>query len=431
MKKLALHWQILIGIAGGVLLGLLCAPLPDGKAFVLDWIKPFGTIFINLLKLIAIPLILVSLIKGVSDLKDLTQLSRLGIRTFGLYLLTTIIAVTLGLALVNVIQPGNYLAEGTRKEMLRSFGDDVQQKVDAASEIQDVRGPLQPLVDVVPENIFHSATQNSNMLQIIFFSLLVGIAMISLPFREVRAFKYVLDAGNAIVLKIVDLVMLAAPFGVFALIAALIVEAPSFDVFRALGMYAFTVVLGLVIVVYGMYSLFVYFMGGMNPLRFFRGISPAQLLAFSTSSSAATLPVTMDCTEKNLRVRKDVLSFVLPIGATVNMDGTCLYQAVAAIFIAQVMGYDLTTGQQLSVIVTATLASIGAAAVPGAGILMLVIVLESIGVSPAGIALIFAIDRPLDMLRTVVNVTGDTMVAVLINRFTKAQPVGGAGGLAD
>jgi len=428
MKKLALHWQILIGIVGGVLLGALCAPFSDGKAFVLDWIKPFGTIFVNLLKLIAIPLIIVSLVKGVSDLKDLTQLSRLGIRTFGLYLLTTIIAVTIGLALVNAVQPGNYLADGTRKELLRSFGHDVQQQVDAASEIQEVRGPLQPLVDVVPDNIFHSATQNSNMLQIIFFSLLVGIAMISLPFREVRAFKYVLDAGNAIVLKIVDLIMLAAPYGVFALIAALIVDAPSFDVFRALGMYAFTVVLGLVIVVYGIYSLFVYFMGRMNPLRFFRGISPAQLLAFSTSSSAATLPVTMDCTEKNLRVRKDVLSFVLPIGATVNMDGTCLYQAVAAIFIAQVMGYDLTTGQQLSVIVTATLASIGAAAVPGAGILMLVIVLESIGVSPAGIALIFAIDRPLDMLRTVVNVTGDTMVAVLINRFTKAQP---AGGLAD
>jgi len=422
MKKLALHWQILIGITGGVLLGMLCAPFPDGKAFVLDWVKPFGTIFINLLKLIAIPLIIVSLIKGVSDLKDLTQLSRLGVRTFGLYLLTTIIAVTLGLALVNAIQPGNYLAEDTRQEMLRSFGDDVREKVDAASEIQEIRGPLQPLVDVVPENIFLSATENSNMLQIIFFSLLVGIAMISLPFREVRAFKYVLDAGNAIVLKIVDIIMLVAPYGVFALIAALIVEAPSFDVFRALGMYAFTVILGLVIVVYGVYSLFIYFMGGMSPGRFFRGISPAQLLAFSTSSSAATLPVTMDCTEKNLHVRKDVLSFVLPIGATVNMDGTCLYQAVAAIFIAQVMGYDLTTAQQLSVIVTATLASIGAAAVPGAGILMLVIVLESIGVSPAGIALIFAIDRPLDMLRTVVNITGDAMVAVLINRFTKEKP---------
>jgi len=421
MKKIALHWQILIGIVGGVLLGMLCAPFSEGKAFILDWVKPFGTIFINLLKLIAIPLIIVSLVKGVSDLKDVTQLSRLGLRTFGLYLLTTVIAVTIGLILVNLIQPGTFISESTRQEMLRSFSDDVQQKVDEATVVQEVRGPLQVLIDVVPENIFYAASANSNMLQIIFFSLLVGIAIISLPFKEVRAFKYVLDAGNAIVLKIVDLIMLFAPYGVFSLMAALIVEAPSFDVFKALGMYAFTVVLGLLIVVYVVYSSFVYFLGKKHPLWFFKGISPAQLLGFSTSSSAATLPVTMDCAEKNLHVRKDVLSFVLPIGATVNMDGTCLYQGVAAIFIAQVMGYDLTTGQQLSVIITATLASIGAAAVPGAGILMLVIVLESIGVSPAGIALIFAIDRPLDMLRTSVNVTGDAMVAVLINRFTKEQ----------
>lgn len=419
MKKIALHWQILIGIVVGVLVGLLCIQFTGGKEFVIDWIKPFGTIFINLLKLIAIPLIIVSLIKGVSDLKDTTQLSGLGLRTFGLYILTTVIAVTIGLVFVNIIQPGSFISDDTRQEMLRSFGDEIQERVDKTAEVQETRGPLQPLIDIVPENIFDSMSVNSNMLQVIFFSLLVGIAMISLPFGEIKAFKKVLDAGNAIVLKIVDLMMLFAPYGVFALIATLIAEAPSLDVFKALGMYAFTVVLGLIVVVYGVYSLFVYFFGKMNPLQFFKAILPAQLLGFSTSSSAATLPVTMECAEENLHIRKDVLSFVLPIGATINMDGTCLYQGIAAVFIAQVMGHDLTTAEQLSIIVTATLASIGAAAVPGAGILMLVIVLESIGISPAGIALIFAVDRPLDMLRTVTNITGDSMVALLMDRSGK------------
>ncbi len=238
MKKIALHWQILIGILVGIIVGLLCIQFTGGKEFVIDWIKPFGTIFINLLKLIAIPLIIVSLIKGVSDLKDTTQLSGLGLRTFGMYILTTVIAVTIGLGLVNLIQPGSFISEDTRQEMLRSFGGEVQEKVDEAAEVQQTRGPLQALIDIVPENIFDSMSVNSNMLQIIFFSLLVGVAMISLPFGEIKAFKKVLDAGNAIVLKIVDLMMLFAPYGVFALIATLIAEAPSFDVFKALGMYA-------------------------------------------------------------------------------------------------------------------------------------------------------------------------------------------------
>src|SRR5690606_25916754 len=421
MKKIALHWQILIGILVGILVGLLCIQFTGGKEFVIDWIKPFGTIFINLLKLIAIPLIIVSLIKGVSDLKDTTQLSGLGLQTFGMYILTTIVAITIGLGLVNLIQPGSLISEETRQEMLRSFGGEVQEKVNEATKVQETRGPLKPLIDIVPENIFDSMSVNSNMLQIIFFSLLVGVAMISLHFGEITASKKVLDSGNAIVLKIVYLMMLFAPYGVFALITTLIAEAPSFDVFKALGMYAFTVVLGLLLLVYGVYSLFVYFFGRMNPFRFFKAILPAQLLGFSTSSIAATLPLTMECAEENLHIRKNDLSFVLHIGATINMDGTCLYQGVAAVFIAQVMGHDLTTAQQLSIIVTATLASIGAAAVPGAGILMLVIVLESIRISPAGIALIFAIDRPLDMFRTVTNISGDSMVALVMDRSGRGR----------
>lgn len=421
MRKIALHWQIIIGILGGVLFGIICLQFNGGSTFVTDWIKPFGTIFINLLKLIAIPLIIVSLIKGISDLKDISKLSRLGFKTLALYLMTTAIAVSVGLICVNLIKPGNSITEATRSEMLNTFGHSIDEKVDEVHSVQSNRAPLQPLIDIIPENIFESASSNSNMLQIIFFSLFLGIAMILLPFEEIKPFKDVLDAGNSIVLKIVDLIMLFAPYGVFALLAALIVEAPSPDIFKALGLYGLTVVIGLIILVYGIYSVFIKAFGKMNPLDFFKAISPAQLLAFSTSSSAATLPVTMECVEDNLKIKKDVTSFVLPIGATVNMDGTCLYQGVAAVFIAQVMGYDLSLSQQLSVILTATLASIGTAAVPGAGILMLVIVLESIGVNPAGIALIFAVDRPLDMFRTATNVSGDAMVALLVDKSTKTK----------
>src|SRR5690606_14461947 len=350
------------------------------------------------------------------DLKDVTQLSRLGIRTFGLYVLTTVIAVSIGIGLVNFIEPGNFISEDTRQEMLQSFDGEVQEKVDEATEIKEERGPLQILVDIVPDNIFKATASNSNMLQVIFFSLLVGVSMIMIPPYRIELLKTLTNSANAIVLKVVDLIMMFAPYGVFALITTLIAEAPSVDMFKALGMYALTVVLGLFILTYGVYAKLVYFFGKMNPIKFFKGILPAQLLGLSTSSSAATLPVTMECAKENLHIRKDVISFVLPIGATINMDGTCLYQGVAAVFIAQVMGYDLTVAQQLSVVTTATLASIGAAAVPGAGILMLVIVLESINVNPSGIALIFAMDRPLDMLRTATNISGDSMVALLMNR---------------
>lgn len=419
MRKLALHWQIVIGIVAGLLFGILCTQISGGRPFIIDWVKPFGTIFINLLKLIAIPLIIVSLIKGVSDLKDISQLSKLGFKTIGLYLTTTVLAVSTGLIAVNVIKPGFLISEETRTDMIQTFGDDVSLKVDAVHASAQNRGPLQPLVDIVPENIFESASANSNMLQIIFFCLFFGVAMVMLPQEKVKPFKEVLDAGNEIVLKIVDLIMLSAPFGVFALLAALVVEAPSADIFAALGAYSFTVIIGLVVMTFGVYGLFLRLFGKIKLKEFYKAISPAQLLGFSTSSSAATLPVTLECVENNLNVRKDVSSFVIPIGATVNMDGTSLYQGVAAVFIAQVMGHDLTLANQLTIVLTATLASIGTAAVPGAGILMLVIVLESIGVSPAGIALIFAVDRPLDMLRTITNITGDCMVALVVDRNTE------------
>lgn len=417
MGKLALHWRIILGIVLGVILGALFIQFSWGGQFIRDWIKPFGTIFINLLKLIAIPLIVVSLIKGVTDLKDITQLSSMGLKTFAIYLMTTVLAISIGLVIVNTIQPGSFISDNTRIEMLASFGGDVTDKVVEASLAKD-RGPLQALVDIVPENLIFSASNNGNMLQIIFFTILFGVSMLMLPESKTEVLKKVFEGANDVVLKIVDLIMLFAPYGVLALMASLVAESPSADIFKALAAYSLTVILGLVLLVYGVYAILLKLFGGINLVSFFKNLAPAQLVAFSTSSSAATLPVTMECVEERIGVHKEVSSFVLPIGATINMDGTSLYQGVAAVFIAQVLGHDLTLGQQLSILLTATLASIGSAAVPGAGILMLVIVLESIGINPAGIALIFAVDRPLDMLRTATNVTGDATVAVIINKIS-------------
>lgn len=417
MGKVALHWKILIGIGLGVLFGILFLQFSGGKEFIVDWVKPFGTIFINLLKLIAIPLIVVSLIKGVSDLQDISKLSQMGLKTFSIYIFTTIVAIAIGLGIVNVIKPGNFISENTRTEMLNSFEGSVTETMEKVQEVTP-KGPLQPLIDIVPENLIFAASDNSNMLQIIFFVILFGIGLILIDKEKSAPIKTLFDGANDVVLKIVDIIMLLAPYGVFALIAALIVESPSADIFVALGAYSFTVLLGLAILLYGVYPLLLKFGGNTDPWKVYKKLLPAQLVAFSTSSSAATLPVTMERVEEHIGVHKEVSSFVLPIGATVNMDGTSLYQGVAAVFIAQVMGYDLTLGNQMMILMTAVLASIGSAAVPGTGILMLVIVLESVGVNPAGIALIFAVDRPLDMCRTVVNVSGDAAVAVVLNRLS-------------
>ena len=414
-KKLALHWQIILGMLLGVAFGWLMLQFDWGKEFVQDWIKPWGTIFINTLKLIAVPLIIASLIKGVADLNDISKLSKMGTRTVALFLFTTITSVTIGLVLVNIVSPGSLISENTRTELMESFGSQLDQKMKNVEEAKDF-GPLDALVDIVPENIFEAASSNGNMLQVIFFVILFGIGLILIPKVKSTPVMQFFEGVNEVVLKIIDLIMLAAPFGVFALLSALVVESPSVEVFKALGAYAFTVLLGIAFLIFVFYPTLVKIFAKMDYRTFLKGIAPAQLLAFSTSSSAATLPVTMERVEEHLGVEKEVASFVLPVGATVNMDGTSLYQAVAAVFISQAFGDDVTLMEQLTIVLTATLASIGSAAVPGAGLLMLVIVLESIGVNPAGIALIFAIDRPLDMCRTVANVTSDATVAVLIGK---------------
>ena len=414
MKKLALHWKILIGMLIGIIFGLIMSFINGGSQFVGDYIKPFGTIFINLLKLIAIPLILASLIKGVSDLKDISKLSLMGGRTIAIYLLTTLTAVTIGLVLVNIIQPGKSISVETRKELVEAYATDTQAKQAVAAKRKE-EGPLKPLVELIPSNIFAAASSNKNMLQIIFFALFFGIGMILLPKKKSKPVKKFFDSFNDVILKMIDMIMKIAPYGVFALLAALVVEAPSLELFQALGMYAISLILGLALMIV-VYIIIVNVFTKRSTSFFMKGIAPAQLLAFSTSSSAATLPVTMECVEDNLKVDEEVASFVLPIGATINMDGTSVYQGVAAVFIAQAFGLDLSLSAQLGIVFTATLASIGTAAVPSAGIVMLVIVLAQAGIPEAGLALIFAIDRPLDMCRTVVNVTGDAAVSMLVGK---------------
>tara|TARA_Y100001970_G_scaffold82965_1_gene105007 strand:- start:252 stop:1508 length:1257 start_codon:yes stop_codon:yes gene_type:complete len=409
---MALHWKIMIGMILGVIFGISLSYTKQGPEFISDWIKPFGTIFINSLKLIAMPLILGSLIKGISDLKDISKLSRMGSRTIIIYICTTVFAVLIGLSLVNTITPGDSIKEETRNDLISAYEEGAKLKQDAAEE-QIEAGPLQALVDIVPENIFDASTKNKNMLQVIFFSIFFGIALILIPDKKARPVKEFFDSFNSVILKLIDFVMLTAPYGVFALLASLVVESPSIDLFKALGMYAITLIIGLFLMII-VYIVIVNLFTNVKPSSFIKGISPAQLLAFSTSSSAATLPVTMDRVENNLGVDKEVSSFVLPIGATINMDGTSLYQAVAAVFIAQTFGMDLSFGTQMGIVLTATLASIGAAAVPSAGMVMLVIVLGQAGIPEAGLALIFAVDRPLDMCRTITNVTGDAAVSMLV-----------------
>lgn len=410
----SLHWQILLGMLGGVLFGCVAVQVQQ-EGFVIAWIEPFGQMFINSLKLIAVPLILASLIKGVSDLQDLSKLSSMGGRTIALYLATTVVAVTLGLLIVNVIQPGKSISAEVRETLLDSQENtNKADDLSSSAEKQKKKGPLQALVDVIPDNLFKATTDNGNMLQVIFWAIFFGIGLILVDKVQAAPVKAVFDGINEVILKMIDLIMLCAPVGVFALMATLVARTNDWQVFVALFWYGLSVVLGLAIMVFAIYPLMIVVFTKRSYSSFFQGILPAQLLAFSTSSSAATLPVTMERVEEHLGVDGEVASFVLPIGATVNMDGTSLYQAVAAVFIAQALGMGLDLQQQLTIVVTATLASIGSAAVPGAGMVMLVIVLGAAGIPEKGVALILAVDRILDMCRTTVNVTGDAAVAMLV-----------------
>ena len=418
---MALHWKILIGMLLGVIFGFLMLQIEWGAAFIAAWIKPLGTIFVKLLKLIAVPLILASLIKGISDLKDISKFASIGLKTIVIYVLTTVVAISIGLTLVNIFNPGDEVSDATISKLTATYANNssVQGKIAEAGRQQD-SGPLDFVVDMVPENAFSALSNNKLMLQVIFLSIFLGISLLLIGEKRAKPLKDVFDSLNDVVLKMVDLIMLTAPYAVFALLANVVVSSGDPELLYALLFYASVVVGGLLLMVC-FYLLVLAFVVKKNPFWFLKQISPAQLLAFSTSSSAATLPVTMERVEEHVGVDKEVSSFVLPVGATINMDGTSLYQAVAAVFIAQALNFDLTFADQLMIVLTALLASIGSAAVPGAGMVMLVIVLESVGF-PAdklaiGLALIFAVDRPLDMCRTVINVTGDATVSTLIAKL--------------
>jgi len=419
--KLKLHWKILIGMLGGILFGFVMLQLSWGTSFVQNWIKPFGTIFVNLLKLIAVPLILASLIKGISDLKDISKFRLIGGRTILVYISTTIVAICIGLVLVNILKPGEGIAQETIDKLTSTYANSssVSAKM-AAAENQKSVGPLQFLVDMVPSNAFTALANNGLMLQVIFVSIFLGLSMLLIDDKKAKPLKDFFDSLNDVVLKMVDLIMLSAPYAVFALLANVIISSDDASILLALIKYAGVVVLGLALMVV-VYISIVSIYTKKSPIWFLQQISPAQILAFSTSSSAATLPVTMERVEEHLGVDQEVSSFVLPVGATINMDGTSLYQGVAAVFIMQVLWPEgLAFSNQLTIILTALLASIGSAAVPGAGMVMLVIVLDSIGFPSdklaIGLALIFAVDRPLDMLRTVINVTGDATVAMVVGK---------------
>ncbi|WP_027126361.1 dicarboxylate/amino acid:cation symporter [Gelidibacter mesophilus] len=458
MKKLALHWKIIIGMVLGVIWALLSSYM-GWSSFTIDWIDPFGIIFINLLKLIAVPLVLFSIISGVANIGDPSSLGRMGGKTLLIYMLTTVLAISLGLFLVNTVKPGKLIDEQSRIDNRINYeiwadsqGHEIKDGINylkdpefferaqeiselTKSELKEVSladkmetvekqkesSPLQPLIDVVPENFFFSLSNNGLMLQIIFFALFFGVCLLFIPNEKSQPVLTLVEGINSVFLKMVDLVMQAAPFFVFALLAGVVSKMAGDDIgkvveiFKGLSWYSLIVVIGLVLMIFVIYPLILkLFVKKISYKGFFKAMSPAQTLAFSTSSSAATLPATMECVEQNLGVDKKISSFVLPIGATVNMDGTSLYQAIAVVFLAQLHMIDLTAGQQFTIVITTTLASIGTAAVPSAGLVMLIVVMNSVGLNPAWIAIIFPVDRILDMLRTVVNVTGDATVCTIV-----------------
>lgn len=480
-KGLPLTFQIIIALFAGLVVAIIAINAHVSWVLV-EYIKPLGDIFIRILTFIALPLVLFSMIKGISSLSGASKLGRLATKTIGFYLGTTLLAVAIGLGMVNLIQPGKFVNEEQRVKYRVDY-EDWTQKTDGAEIVdhwtifehdtyktealkyqqekgaktsqeetpaedeafkdlqkkasdQKDKGPLGFIKDMVPENIFQALGNNKLMLQVIVFAIFFGIALLNVPDNKGAPVIKLIDSANEVFLTMINMVMKAAPFFVFALMAGSISESVSkssdsstvTEILKGMLAYGLTVVAGLVVLAFVIYPLLIALFAKMSPKKFLKGISKAQSMAFSTSSSAATLPVTMEVTEKKLGASKSVANFVLPIGATVNMDGTSLYQAVAVIFLAQLHMVDLGLTEQLMIMVTATLASIGSAAVPSAGLVMLIIVLEAVGLNPAWIMVIYPIDRLLDMCRTVVNVTGDTAITAIVaksegqlNSETKAE----------
>lgn len=415
LKNTPLYLQILAGMIVGLIIGYLFIATGN-HAFVSDWIKPWGTIFIKLLKLIAVPLVFISLLKGIIDMKDMLRLSRLGLKTISMYIATTIIAVSIGIASGLIVKPGAIFPPDKTDELQAMYQENVKNSASTAEAMKS-RTLMDFVVDIVPENIFAATTDNSKMLQIIFVALLFGIALLAIDPVHVNKLTPAIDAVNQALLKVIDYIMAIAPIGVMALMAALVSD---FDgdsgIFVALGAYALTVIFTLLFLIVILYPLAYKVFTKQNSFQYIKNIFPIQLLAFSTSSSAATLPFTMEQSRKKLGISDEVNSFVYPVGATINMDGTSCYQAISILFIAQIFGIELSIAQIVSVIFLTVMASIGTPGIPGGSIVMTIMVMSTVGIPVEGMALIIGIDRPLDMLRTVVNVTGDTFVASVLGK---------------
>ncbi len=414
-RSLQLYNKILIGLVGGALMGALA------NFGGVDWLKtilvalePLGTAFIRALTMVVIPLVVASLIVGAAALGDLTKLGRIGGKTFGYYIITTAIAVVIGLVISNIVSPGSRVDGATRDSLSEQFGGAAHETAEFAAEAPSL---VDVVLNMIPRNPIQAAA-NFELLPLIFFSVIFGAALSLLPEERRNPVIAVFDGINEASMVVIGWVMKTAPYAVFALIAAVIAQF-GMDLLKSLIIYALVVVAGLLLHLFGTLSLMVWLFARLNPLLFFKRIKAVPLFAFSTSSSSATLPVTLRAAQNGLGISKEVSSFVLPLGATINMDGTALYQAVAVMFIAQIYGIPMDITSQATVVLTATLASVGTAGVPSAGLITLIIVLQSVGLGDkveTGIALILGVDRLLDMLRTVVNVTGDLSCAAFVAR---------------
>ena len=408
LPRLQLHTKILIGLLSGVIFGVLANRLGFSD-FVFNYIKPIGSAFIRLISMIVVPLVFASLLVGTASLNDIRKLGRIGAKTVAYYLCTTAIAISIGLLLANTFKPGVGLSTEAQRQLIQNSSEEAGEQIETALKRPTIKDIL---LNIIPTNPVQAFVEG-RMLQIIFFALMTGICLTLIPTQQSQPVINFFEGVNGVVIQMVHIIMKIAPYGVFALISAVIADF-GLDILRILIKYSIVVIAGLVLHITIVYSLAIKMFSKLKVGDFFRGIRPAQLIAFSSGSSSATLPVTMECTERNLGVSRQIVSFALPLGATINMDGTALYQGVSAVFIAQVYGMGLTVAQQLTIVLTATLASIGTAGAPGVGMITLAIVLKSIGVPLEGIGIILGVERILDMCRTVVNVTGDASCAVVV-----------------
>lgn len=417
-RELPTYTKILLGMVAGVILGLLAANFGFEKPLT-NWVTPFGEIFIRLLKLIAIPLVLLSLVKGIGSLQDVTRLATMGGKTLSLYVTSTVLAITLGVILVMTIRPGEMVSADISQGISSSFTESLEERQLAIDAVKD-QSPLQPLVNIIPENAISALGDNSQMLQVILLAALIGVATIMVGSTVSRPFLEFVSSLDSIIIKCIDIIMSFAPFGVMSLIATMVCESSGdVSLLGALGLYVLTVVLGLFLMMLLIYPLIISLTTKYSYFEFVKALFPVQLMGFSTSSSAATLATTMKMTDEVLHIPRSVTSFTLPLGVTINMDGTSIYQAIAVIFIAQVMDIDLTTMQLLTIIATTTISSIGTPGVPGGSIVVSMMVLGAVGIPAEGLALILGVDRPLDMLRTSVNITGDVAVSMIVAKGEK------------